>query len=845
MSPERSFLNKIDPLLQDKLANASDNEILRVVMRLRSENQVNTESTAISPADFPNRIEYRQALIAQRQKQLAGDVGATKKAIANLVLETYGGVNTSSLVVEGTVEQILQSLDLSGIESATLDRGFVSIVPPQDAFNFNALESIFLEIAQQVKTTESINPLNRIAKLFGRPDSEAEARKQIISQAVRQYASKYYQNHGTLQVLGMRQKVKLESIYTNVRLLTKSEVFSCNSIEELERNERQNRWRFVDNEAEKQVIPGLKLANQEQYLMVLGAPGSGKSTFLRKVALAALKGRSEYRHALIPVFIELKRFNDSAIDIIKIIADEFANYGLTQSKEYVTAGLDLGKFLIILDGLDEVPTKNLASVIEQINNFVQQYQKNRFIISCRIALNQSFIRFKEVVIADFNQQQIRDFISNWFSAPQDKQAQVAERCWELLQANENAQELAKTPLLLTFLCLVYERGQNFPQNRSELYGKALRILLEEWAAEKRIEQNEIYQGLNRALEEILLAEIAYDNFVKDKLFFTQENIIEKIESFHSRNINAPEQLNGKAVLNAIALQQGILVERAANIYAFSHLTLQEYLTARHITDNDLIADLVSNHVTDQRWREVFLLVAGLMRGGADKLLQLMEQEARNYLQTPTGKEKLLPILQWAETITQDSTGEIKPVAKRAISIAYAYAYANAIAYANTYAYSYAYAYAYAYANTYAYAIANVYTNTYAYAYVNASAFTFTEILNVFIYYSQQLQTASVTAEVFTQINFFSLTQQLTALKDKIPDRQSSTATRLKFINTINQLWLDTFQLTPELVKLSLSEAKEIDQTYFYINWLIIQCQQAAVKVTPETWQEIEAKMLRG
>ena len=54
--------------------------------------------------------------------------------------------------------------------------------------------------------------------------------------------------------------------------------------------------------------------------------------------------------------------------------------------------------------------------------------------------------------------------------------------------------LAHTPLLLTFLCLVYDYSQNVMTNRSALYGRALDILLEEWAAEKRLERDEIYQG---------------------------------------------------------------------------------------------------------------------------------------------------------------------------------------------------------------------------------------------------------------------------------------------------------------------------------------------------------------
>ena len=270
-------------------------------------------------------------------------------------------------------------------------------------------------------------------------------------------------------------------------------------------------------------------------------------------------------------------------------------------------------------------------------------------------------------MADFDDEQIQQFINNWFHGEDDQQAKTGEKCWELLQKPENqaAKELAHTPLLLTFLCLVYDRSQNFPNNRSVLYKKALRILLEEWASEKRILRDEIYQGLHTELEELLLSEIAYTGFASNRLFFSQSEIVDQIKTFLAGNLNAPQHLDGEAVLNAIAIQQGILVERAEDVFSFSHLTLQEYLTAQYIDDHRLVEKLVTEHLTDERWKEVFLLVAGVMRGGTDDLLLLMEKEAQKYINTP----KLQALLNWAEEVTVGSQGDYKPVGKRAVAIA--------------------------------------------------------------------------------------------------------------------------------------------------------------------------------
>jgi predicted NACHT family NTPase len=66
------------------------------------------------------------------------------------------------------------------------------------------------------------------------------------------------------------------------------------------------------------------------------------------------------------------------------------------------------------------------------------------------------------------------------------------------------------------------------------------------------------------------------------------------------------------------------VERAKGIYSFSHLTFQEYFTARETVANSDWESLVE-HITEKRWREVFLLTAGMQRK-ADDLVQLMKQK---------------------------------------------------------------------------------------------------------------------------------------------------------------------------------------------------------------------------
>ncbi len=486
--------------------------------------------------------------------------------------------------------------------------------------------------------------------------------RQAIFEASGKYIGTYQKRNCQLSVLGMREPVDLSAVYTGVKLLDTQGVLAFDP-GALEDSYRKTRLRgYSSSGDQEQKHSGISIANKKQYLMVLGGPGAGKSTFLRKMGLDALRTfyyeRAEYRHRLIPVLLELKRFESESIDIAKFIASEFERCGFPEAEKFTQNALAQGNLLILLDGLDEVPSANLSKVLRTIHDFVDEHDNNRFIASCRVAASgyrdAAFRRFSHVTMADFDDEQVQQFIYNWFGSEQDVERNTAGKCWELLKNPENkaSKELGHTPLLLTYLCLVYGQSQRFPNNRGSLYKKALRILLEEWAAEKRILRDEIYEGLSIEQEEILLAEIAYEGMAADQLFFSKRELSAQIRTFLASNLNAPKHIDSEAVLTAIEVQQGILVERAEETYSFSHLTLQEYLTAQYLVDNNEWESLIKRHLNDAHWREIVLLLPGLMTGkaGADSLLLAIEKQANVHLQS----SKLQRLLKWAETSTQNT-----------------------------------------------------------------------------------------------------------------------------------------------------------------------------------------------
>ena len=230
--------------------------------------------------------------------------------------------------------------------------------------------------------------------------------------------------HGSLQLLRMKRPIPLDSIYIRVKVLDRGAERIFDKPGELEKLFReQGRLKGFQRrgEDEKGKRAGIELASEQPLLAVLGGPGAGKSTFLGKVGLEALKGgRGQYKHPCIPVFLELKRFDSEEVDILGAITHEFSICGFPNPKRFMEQALEQGKLLLLFDGLDEVKKKLRGKVIREIRDIIDSYRENRYIVSCRTAAykEQGIKNLRAVTVADFDEEQIKQLIENGFSNPQ-------------------------------------------------------------------------------------------------------------------------------------------------------------------------------------------------------------------------------------------------------------------------------------------------------------------------------------------------------------------------------------------------------------------------------------------
>ncbi|MCU1268420.1 MAG: putative NTPase family [Acidobacteria bacterium] len=440
--------------------------------------------------------------------------------------------------------------------------------------------------------------------------------------AARRYTEQIEERYGTMRIFGMSESIPIRNIYTRVNVLEKITSQQRETVEDLHRWFQENPTSFGLKRSTK---AGIEVVNKTPRIILLGKPGAGKTTFLKYIALQAADG--SLRRKVLPVFVQLKHLADSKKSFKDFIVQEFEVCQFPQPQPFLNHMLDLGKCLLLLDGLDEVPKAREAEVVRDIEQLARDFPRTRFIISCRIAaFNYVFEKFTYVEIADFDANQIQRFIENWFT-----EERKASLCWSELTKFPRIMDLAAIPLLLTLLCLAFDQTMSFPKNRAELYEEALDALLKKWDASRGVKREDLYKDLTIRKKESLFSRIAAKTFQNDEHFFAQRTLTHHIGQF-IRNLPQIKmgalEIDSEDILKSIEAQHGLFVERARGIYSFSHLTFQEYFTAKYMVDNasrGSMRRMVEEHFADKRWREVFLMTAGMLDQADDFLMMIIDK----------------------------------------------------------------------------------------------------------------------------------------------------------------------------------------------------------------------------
>ncbi|RQW11498.1 NACHT domain-containing protein, partial [candidate division KSB1 bacterium] len=404
------------------------------------------------------------------------------------------------------------------------------------------------------------------------------------------------------------------------RIIQLDEVYTDLDTCEVQQIDREDAYTLMmKNIRERELVPALQMIDRHSRLLVMGNPGSGKSTFVKYVACllaqAGLNGEphlqklAPWSHgALLPVFVELRGFsawlrNQTSRKSTHQCLTNYLKARLSDDEtiaEFWPQFADLlasdKPALIIFDGLDEVPQDHRGAVVDCVNDFAGFYNDNRYIVTCRpyAYIGQPFQLddFHTATLAPFSEEKIQEYIKKWYHLQEIKgyfkPSDAIDRANRLIAAirARGLRDLAERPLLLTIMVQIHSTKKRLPQDRTELYADAVNLFLERW--EGHVDQeNNILDVLNMpGLKMSHLRAAIYEVAFRAHQSAASAEEAADIEEEHLRAWMAPH-LDGvikKAELfvDYIHERAGLLIRHKTDAYQFPHRSFQEFLAACHL-----------------------------------------------------------------------------------------------------------------------------------------------------------------------------------------------------------------------------------------------------------------------
>jgi hypothetical protein len=360
--------------------------------------------------------------------------------------------------------------------------------------------------------------------------------------------------------------------------------------------------------------------------LLIGAPGSGKSTFLEWLQVKVAGGEEEFvlgGQQAIPILLRLRQLDPEALPNSRDLvakATLSADRASLMPVGWTERQLKEGKILFMIDGLDEAePTALEREILPWISAIIKRYPRCRYVLSSRpVGYKGDKIgphKFAVFELCDFDSKRMKEYARNWCAARRlaRNEPEVEARREGVLEGDSIVdsfaghpyiRDLARNPLMLSAICLVnFFEGGRLPEDRAVLYRLCVEGLLHNWDQRRGIHSDFTMEEKLTACRELALAMQA-----DDRAEFPDHLVREVF----TRALDGEQR--GPQLLEHIRYRSGLLLERRPGVFAFAHLTFQEYLAARAVHEGNHrdvnIAKIIREHA-DGPWDEVISLYCGL------------------------------------------------------------------------------------------------------------------------------------------------------------------------------------------------------------------------------------------
>lgn len=343
---------------------------------------------------------------------------------------------------------------------------------------------------------------------------------------------------------------------------------------------------------------------EQTHTLILGEPGSGKSTLMRQMAQHAWAAPEMVGLAVpyLPVLVSLRRLTGEG-SLETRLADAL-NAALPLTQDLPPAFFSEwpahtgARWLILLDALDEVSVDEKPRLMVWFRDVLKRIGRDRIVVTSRLSgytpgeLDDQ--QFGHYILEPFTPSQTGQFAQKWFGNRASHFLEELDRV--------RAGDLRGTPLLLAVAARVYARQNSLPERRTRLYEHIIEVWLREAKGRGlKVELEQMSKVAKPALARLAMAAIEqpYDVDIK---------ALSKVAATYFRKaLGLSEDVarqDGRRFVEVMAKRSGVFIQRG-NTYDFVHPTFRDYLAAcAYVREWELDPEPQASIFIEKHWRDI-------------------------------------------------------------------------------------------------------------------------------------------------------------------------------------------------------------------------------------------------